>query len=321
MKVESSKCVCDKGLYFYFLIKQNVMETTWGSITTEWAWYSVENMLFTYSEEEMEENRINKLNASLILNPQFIPVYPQMIRDWYSYLESIIFWFINFFLSTNERFYCSNEQLWEMLWVSDKTISLAVKKLKDTGLIDISYKIKSNWGKIRFIRRGNLKNVNSDFTKMYSPTLQKCKGIENKIIENNIIDFSDLYKNYYWKNKWINETICNKLIDTKLKQWITLEEIRTWMVLYNCECRLKQDFKFVKKFETWIKEFQPLDEQQINEELYAIIKSYRDKKKSDEKFWQSTYAKTLWNDLKQQFGEEKVKWMLKQANSIQLNFT
>lgn len=93
------------------------------------------------------------------------------------------------------------------------------------------------------------------------------------------------------------------------------------MVLYNCECRLKQDFKFVKKFETWIKEFQPLDEQQINEELYAIIKSYRDKKKSDEKFWQSTYAKTLWNDLKQQFGEEKVKWMLKQANSIQLNFT
>ncbi len=163
------------------------MEKSGWSVSLEGNWYSVESMLFTYSEEEMEQNRINKNNADLILNPLFIPVYPQMIREGYSYLESIIFWFINFFLNTNDRFYCSNEQLWEMLWVSDKTISLAVKKLKDNWLIDISYKIKSNWGKIRFISRGNLKNVISDFTKMYSPTLQKCKGIENKIIENNII--------------------------------------------------------------------------------------------------------------------------------------
>jgi hypothetical protein len=59
----------------------------------------------------------------------------------------------------------------------------------------------------------------------------------------------------------------------------------------------------------------------MDEQLYSIIKSFKDKKKSDDKFWQSTQAKTLWNELKSTFGEEKVKWMLKQANSIQLNFT
>lgn len=197
------------------------MLKTDGLITTEQEWFKVENTLFTYSEEEMEQNRINKNNADLILNPQFIPVYPQMIRDWYSYLESIIFWFINFFLNTNDRFYCSNEQLWELLWVSDKTISLAVKKLKDTGLIDISYKIKSNWGKIRFIRRGNLKNVNSDFTKMYSPTLQKCKGIENKIIENNIIK-ENKQKKWYWEFGmcYLTDSEYEKVIsDYWLKNW------------------------------------------------------------------------------------------------------
>ena len=136
-----------------------------------------------------------------------------------------------------------------------------------------------------------------------------------------ISSYEDIYSAYYWKKKWIDEKVCNKLIDTKLKQWITLDDIRKWMVLYNCECRIKQEFKYVKKFETWIKEFQPLDEWQLDEQLYMIVKAYRDKKKSDDKFWQSSVSSTIWNDLKQTFGDDKVKWMLKQANTINLTFT
>lgn len=219
-----------------------------------------------------------------------------------------------------EKWYCraTNEYLWELLNASKITISKNISVLVEKWFIFLE--VNQNYQRKLTL----VKNDKGDSQKWQGGDSQKWQDnitIENITNENVSENYSDLYKNYYWKNRWINETVCNKLIDTRLKQWITLEEIRTWMVLYNCECRLKQDFKFVKKFETWIKEFQPLDEQQINEELYAIIKSYRDKKKSDEKFWQSTYAKTLWNDLKQQFGEEKVKWMLKQANSIQLNFT
>lgn len=259
-----------------------------------------------------------------------------MLEKWYCFMsntvlyskeltdkQKLLFWAISNLCA--EKWYCraTNEHIWELLNADERTIRRNISALQEKWFINVSIK---SWN-IRHITLCENTDINVlvGRTKMSYEGGQKCPHnniIEYKDISKDIsIGYSDLYKNYYWKNKWIDEKVCSKLLDTKIKQWITLEEIRTWMVLYNCECRLKQDFKFVKKFETWIKEFQPLDEQQINEELYAIIKSYRDKKKSDEKFWQSTYAKTLWNDLKQQFGEEKVKWMLKQANSIQLNFT
>jgi hypothetical protein len=40
----------------------------------------------------------------------------------------------------------------------------------------------------------------------------------------------------------------------------------------------------VKKFETWIKEFQPLTEEQIEETLTRLIKQHKEKKKSDPKY-------------------------------------
>ena len=197
-----------------------------------------------------------------------------------------------------------------------KRMESSIKKLDGNS----KWGQNSHWGWRPWNTSSELSWENKSKTSQRTSQKQ-LKNNEEEVEDNNILSYDNIYSSYYWKKKWIDVKVCDKLINSKLKQGITLDDIKKWMVLYNCECRLKQDFKFVKKFETWIKEFQPLDEQQINEELYAIIKSYRDKKKSDEKFWQSTYAKTLWNDLKQQFGEEKVKWMLKQANSIQLNFT
>ncbi len=90
----------------------------------------MEQMLFTYSEDEREEQRLNKLNADLVLNPQFIPVNPRMLQR-YSLLEATLFGFMSFFLANNEKFYCTNEQLATMLNTSEKTISLAIKKLSE----------------------------------------------------------------------------------------------------------------------------------------------------------------------------------------------
>jgi hypothetical protein len=36
--------------------------------------------MFTYSEEEQEENRIAKNNAALVLKPKFIPLYPNLLQ-------------------------------------------------------------------------------------------------------------------------------------------------------------------------------------------------------------------------------------------------
>lgn len=47
----------------------------------------------------------------IILNPEFIPVYPQLIKNGYTYLECLVYGFVRFFLSNNDKFYCTNEQI------------------------------------------------------------------------------------------------------------------------------------------------------------------------------------------------------------------
>ena len=168
------------------------MENVWGSITSMEDWTTVENFLFTYSEEEKEENSLNRLNAGLILNPKFIPVYTCMLKD-FSLLEATIYWFIDYFLWNNEKFYCTNEQLAEMLNVSITSVSNAMTTLKQKWLIDITYKIKA-WGwKIRFVRL--TKSENTTY-KICESNLQNMVYIENKKIEN---------KKIY--NRWITKNV------------------------------------------------------------------------------------------------------------------
>ena len=96
------------------------MERISGSITDQSDWFVTQNMMFTYSEEEQEENRIAKNNAALVLKPKFIPVYPELLQQWYSIMEALLFGFIEFFLTSNERFYCTNEQLAELFCCNEK---------------------------------------------------------------------------------------------------------------------------------------------------------------------------------------------------------
>lgn len=212
-----------------------------------------------------------------------------------------------------EKGYCraKNEYLWELLWVNKTTISKNISELQEKWFIDV---VLEDWHsrKINLVEndKGGCEKSQGGLWKITTPY----------IYMNNTIEY--IYSNYYWKWKWIDEKKCGKIIDNKLKQWITLEEIKQCMVLYNCECRLKQDFQYVKKLENRLTEFQPLSEEQIEETLYTVVKDYSKKKKSDEKFASSKPAKTLWSDLKETFGEERVKNMFKQANSssIQLTF-
>jgi hypothetical protein len=275
----------------------------------------------------MEQNRINRENAELILNPKFIPVYPEMIREWYSYLEWIVFWFIDFFLSNNERFYCSNEQLWTLLWVSDKTISIAIKKLKDNWLIDVSYKIKAGWGQVRFI-----KNVNSDFTKMYSQNLQKCKRIENKEIENNNISTKvDIYtpkKKSTTSEKKKRTTNEHLLVWEKKEQfekfWKTyphyqsrsdrknsipyflkldIQQVMLWATLLKREIQVKPEQQnYVKASERWLKNFTPISESQKQTRLNEIFIRHM------KKWWDD--MKERMNELKQDFPDVDFKPML-----------
>jgi hypothetical protein len=107
------------------------MEKIDGSIVSSYGDGSREDFLFTYSDEEMEKHELDSMNASLILNPEFIPVYPKMLQAGYSLIEATLYGFIRFFLSNNPKFYCTDEQLANMLGCGEWSISKAIKRLKD----------------------------------------------------------------------------------------------------------------------------------------------------------------------------------------------
>lgn len=301
------------------------MEKTDGLITTEEQWFKVEQMLFTYSEEEKEENNLNKLNANLVLKPQFITVDYAMLHRGYNLLETALYGFISYFLTNNDKFYCTNEQLAEMLCVSENTITNAVAKLKKDWLINLTYKIKAGGWKIRFIR---LSKSVSPTHKICGSDTQNLWGIYNKIIDNKIItkskdlewDYSELFNNYYWKNKWIDVKVCTKLINAKLKEWYTIQDITNALVLYNCECRTKwaDAYRYVKKFETWIKEFQPI----TDEDITRVVIQHRERMDTDSKYITWVW-KIVIENLNETFGKDKIKEIWKTTNNkgINLRFT
>ena len=88
---------------------------------------------------------MNEDNEKLILNPEFIPFYPAMFRAWFLAIDCILYWFIRFFLVNNDKFYCTDKQIWDMLGLSIKTISRSFKKLKESGFIKTEYR-NTKWG-------------------------------------------------------------------------------------------------------------------------------------------------------------------------------
>ena len=156
------------------------MEITEWTITENYWDYKVENTLFTYDENERQENLINKNNAELILKPKFIAVDVVWLRWlWLSPLDKQLYWFIEFFLYHNDRFYCTNEQIAKLFEVSINTVSSSISKLEWIWLIKSHYKIRAWWWKIRFI---SLTHKNCE---LYTQNLWR---IDNKIIENNKIN-------------------------------------------------------------------------------------------------------------------------------------
>lgn len=142
-------------------------------------------------DEEKERHMIEKNNSDLVLKPEFLTINYEMLHSWYSWYECAIFWFIKFFLSNNDRFYCSDEQLAEMLNIGERTISAAIRKLQKNWLIKCKTNIRSGWWKIRFIELQkttvqNRKNCASESqnTRLYI--------IDNNIIEDNISNSNEL---------------------------------------------------------------------------------------------------------------------------------
>ena len=209
--------------------------------------------------------------------------------------------------------WATNEYLWSLLDAHKITISKNIAILQEKWLIVIN-KDAENWRKIAL-------SENAKGGK------QKCLGgiseNANPYIYMNITN-EYIIQNFYWVSKyWVDNKKCNKLIDDKLKQWITLEDIRIWMVLYNNECRLRWDWEHLMKLETWLDRFRKSTKEQIEDRLIALVSQHKKKKETDDKYRKSERAKTLWNELCDTFGEDKVNSIYKAEwwSSITLKFT
>lgn len=122
---------------------------------TDWSiidWNS-ESFLFTYSEEERQNNEINKANAKKLYSPEFIPYYIQEIQQLkLTPTEWLVYWFIRFYMKNGWwRFYFNSEQLATILWSTSWTIDNIMSKLSNIWIIETSRKVKSGWWTLRFI--------------------------------------------------------------------------------------------------------------------------------------------------------------------------
>lgn len=250
------------------------MERTSGSITDQNDWFVAQNMMFTYSEEEQEENRIAKNNAALVLKPKFIPVYPELLHHGFSLIEATIFGFIDFFLSNNERFYCTNEQIAKLLDIGERSVSWAISHLEAEGLIKTKYRIKAWWGKIRFIEKPNLATSTSKNCYLYK---QDSLDIYNKIIDNKISISNDIDNISYPQEK--------VLIPIKQKTHIAVVKETplpgplpepVWNFLKDSyekypSTKYQIDKQWSKYFMTTIKDFEKLCQEYGKETVYTVL--------------------------------------------------
>ena len=183
------------------------------SIVDQDDWFTTQNMMFTYSEEEQLENRIAKNNSQLVLKPKFIPLYTELLWNWYSIMEALLLWFLDFFLSNNERFYCTNDQIAELFNCSEPTISNAIKSLEKRWDIKISKKMRAWWGTIRFITLADSKNLSLQNQKIWFSKIKKVDWIYNNIIYNNIS--KDILLNEEINKEW---EILDNIANTEIKE-------------------------------------------------------------------------------------------------------
>lgn len=113
------------------------MDKTDGSITSSYGDWTREDFLFTYSEQEKQENKRNKNNAGLINNVEFYPIYTEY--NWKMSLEAkVLMWFFRYRCKNGKKIYQKNEDLSILLECSESTVKKTLKELKELWLLEYS---------------------------------------------------------------------------------------------------------------------------------------------------------------------------------------
>jgi hypothetical protein len=137
------------------------------------------------------------------------------------------------------------------------------------------------------------------------------------IVYNNISSYEDIYSIYYKWGRGINPAKCDPLLDWLLSRWVTLDDIKKGIVLYNSICRMRwsDGFRYTKNFDTWLKEYRKPTEDELEETLTTVIGMHKEKGKSDPKYKDSKRASVLWKELCDTFWKDRVNAIFKHEGS------
>lgn len=181
-------------------------KTDWTIVENYWD-YQVEKTLFTYSENEKQENIINKNNASLINYADFYPLYTWFMYSDLSLTECAILSYLYYWTKNWKWIYTSNDELARLTKSSRAVITKVLKHLSDLWYIDMKIKrIVWAWTdrkmKINVEMMKNLiNNTNSDHTELISSS-QTTQNEQSDY--SNWVAIKDLYntnkKNYIINN-------------------------------------------------------------------------------------------------------------------------
>lgn len=240
------------------------MEKTNWSITSDYMWWTKEEFLFTYSEEEKLQNEINKNNAWLIFYADFYPRYNSLLKLDTTLEEDIILSFLYYWTKNWKYIYVKNEDLALLIKSSTPTVTRIIKNLVDKWYIDMKMKRivwawtdrklrleptkiilisqtnqidesdKSNWWVIKeYIKKNKINNQEStkslSLNKNLSTRLANtCKG--DLTFTENVIERLEEYNNTRKKDKKL-EKLTDRwfklVIDKLVKYWHWTEE---WMI-------------------------------------------------------------------------------------------
>lgn len=189
-----------------------------------------------------------------------------------------------------EKGYCraTNECLWELLWVDKLTISRHISQLQEKWYVSIDI-VSRNERKIRIDE-----NIKGDWQKRQG-------GIDENInpyIYTNITNeysFQKFWEEYPHARKWKkaeSKKYYDKLdSDEVMKQvHILKRKIKAWL----------QDWQYIPACERWIRDFTPLNEDVIKQDLVKICKRHLN----------------AWWDMKQRSMELKETFWEQQINEI-----
>ena len=177
-----------------------------------------------------------------MLIPKFIPLYPSLLEDGYWLVEASILGYLDFFQTNNKKFSCTNEELSEILNVSERTIATAIKNLNEKWDVVIVKKMRE-WGWIlRIIQL------------VENCTLQNAKFALSKVSNLHSHNINQEYIEKELKESWKIPTP-SELVEAYRNTPQLVEKIKDeWVVKQRAEYKQKKKSKAYKTISWFIQQ-------------------------------------------------------------------